>query len=206
MKKDRERRCVATGEVGEEADLIRIALGPDNAIVPDLAARLPGRGAWVGAQRALIDQAVKKKAFNRAFGGPVDVPDDFSGQIEALLAQRALNLIGLARRAGELAAGQDAVRLAMKATRPAWRIEASDAAPDGRSKLDRLAKAAWGDTVPVAGCFLAEEIGQALGRGPTVHASMSEGSQARAFSVVMRKLSGFRVLDPAGMDGRQDAE
>jgi uncharacterized protein len=206
MKKDRERRCVATGEVGEEADLIRIALGPDNVIVPDLAARLPGRGAWVGARKALVEQAVKKKAFNRAFGAPVVVPDDFAGQIEALLAQRALNLIGLARRAGELAAGQDAVRLAVKAARPAWRIEASDAARDGRSKLDRLTFAAWGDDVPVAGCFLAEDIGQAIGRGPTVHASMAEGSQARAFSTVMRKLSGFRVLDPAGQDGLPDAE
>ncbi|MAK64270.1 MAG: hypothetical protein CMF75_05930 [Maricaulis sp.] len=205
MKKDRERRCVATGEVGEEADLIRIALGPDNAIVPDLAARLPGRGAWVGASRARVEQAVKKKAFNRAFGAPVDVPDDFAGMIESLLAQRALNLIGLARRAGELAAGQDAVRLALKAARPAWRIEASDAARDGRSKLDRLARAAWGD-VPVAGCFLAEDIGQAIGRGPTVHASMSDGSQARAFSTVIRKLSGFRAIDPAGSQEPEDAE
>ena len=205
MKKDRERRCVATGEVGEEADLIRIALSPDNVIVPDLAARLPGRGAWVGAQKALVNQAVKKKAFNRAFGGPVVVPDDFAGQIEALLAQRALSLIGLARRAGELAAGHDAVRLAVKSARPAWRIEASDAARDGRSKLDRLTFAAWGD-VPVAGCFLAEDIGQAIGRGPTVHASMADGSQARAFATVMRKLSGFRDIDPAGQDRPVDAE
>ncbi|WP_300542773.1 RNA-binding protein [Maricaulis sp.] len=205
MGKDRERRCVATGEVKDEGDLIRIALGPDGAVVPDLAARLPGRGAWVTAQREPVDRAVKKKAFHRAFGGPVDVPEDLADRIEGLLSGRALNLLGLARRSGDLAAGQDAVRLAIKAARPAWRIEASDGAADGRSKLDRLARAAWGD-IPVAGCFAAEEIGQALGRGPTVHAAMSEGPQARAFSTVMGKLAGFRPLDPSAPAAVTDAD
>ena len=39
----RERRCVATGEVRDEADLIRMALGPGNQLVPDLAAKLVNR-------------------------------------------------------------------------------------------------------------------------------------------------------------------
>lgn len=193
----RERRCIASGEVRDEAGLIRMALGPGNQIVPDLAAKLPGRGAWVGAERGLVEKAVKKSAFNRAFGCPVVVPDDLPGLIEALLETRALNLLGLARRAGDLAVGFDAVRLALKSAKPAWRIEASDGAEDGRSKLDRLAFAAWGD-VPVAGCFTAEAVGVATGRAPVVHASMSEGSQARAFTTVMGKLSGFRPLVPQG--------
>jgi uncharacterized protein len=193
----RERRCVATGEVRDEADLIRMALGPGNQLVPDLAAKLPGRGAWISAERDLIQKAVKKSAFNRAFGCPVNMPEDLPGLIEGQLVARALNLMGLARRSGDLAVGYDAVRLALKAGKPAWRIEASDGAEDGRSKLDRLAFAAWGD-VPVAGCFTAEAVGDALGRGPVVHASMSTGSQARAFSTVMRKLSGFRPLVPQG--------
>ncbi|WP_075190311.1 RNA-binding protein [Maricaulis sp. W15] len=193
----RERRCVATGEVREEADLIRMALGPGDQLVPDLAAKLPGRGAWVSAERTLIEKAVKKSAFNRAFGCPVKMPDDLPGLIEGQLVERALSLLGLARRSGDLAVGYDAVRLALKAAKPAWRIEASDGAEDGRSKLDRLAFAAWGD-VPVAGCFTAEAIGDATGRGPVVHASMSKGSQARAFTTVMGKLSGFRPLVPQG--------
>ena len=196
---------MATGDVKDEASLVRIALAPDGSVVPDLAARLPGRGAWVSADRASVERAVARKAFNRAFGAPVTVPADLAGTIEAQLVQRALNLMGLARRAGEFAAGQDAVRLALKAARPAWRIEASDGASDGRSKIDRLARAAWGD-IPVAGCFSAEEIGQALGRGPVVHAAMSEGPQARAFSAVMGKLAGFRPLDPQGAGFAADAK
>jgi len=202
---ERERRCVATGEVKDEAGLVRIALAPDGSVVPDLAAKLPGRGAWVSADRASVERAVARKAFNRAFGAPVTVPDDLSGLIERLLEERALNLIGLARRSGDLAAGRDAVRLALKAARPAWRIEASDAAEDGRSKIDRLTQGAWGE-VPVAGCFTAEAVGRALGRGPVVHAVMSEGPQARGFTTVMGKLSGFRPLDPHGAGLAADAK
>ncbi len=188
---------MASGEVRDEAALIRMALGPGQQLVPDLAAKLPGRGAWVSAQRDLIEKAVKKSAFNRAFGCPVTMPEDLPGLIEAQLVERALSLLGLARRSGDLALGYDAVRLALKVGKPAWRIEASDGAEDGRSKLDRLAFAAWGD-VPVAGCFTAEAIGIATGRSPVVHASMSVGSQARAFTTVMGKLSGFRPLVPQG--------
>ena len=41
---DPERRCIATGESQPKAGLIRFGLGPDAEVVPDLLARLPGRG------------------------------------------------------------------------------------------------------------------------------------------------------------------
>lgn len=203
--KARERRCIANGQVKDEAELIRFVLGPGDGVVPDLAAKLPGRGAWLTADRAAVERAVKKGLFNRAFGQAVNLPDDLPGMLERHLAERALNLLGLARRSGDLAMGFDAVRLALKSARPAWRLEASDGAADGRSKLDRLSQAAWGN-VPVAGCFLAEEIGAAIGRGPVVHAAMSQGPQARAFTTVIGKLSGFRPLDPAAPVGAGDAD
>ncbi|MEM6662503.1 MAG: DUF448 domain-containing protein, partial [Pseudomonadota bacterium] len=51
-RKDRdgpERRCIATGETGATDRLIRFVLAPEGGLVPDLAARLPGRGAWLTA-------------------------------------------------------------------------------------------------------------------------------------------------------------
>jgi predicted RNA-binding protein YlxR (DUF448 family) len=73
----RERRCVATGETAGPDRLLRVALSPDGVVTPDLAARLPGRGAWISADRALIDKAVEKRLFNRAFEKPVEAPDDW---------------------------------------------------------------------------------------------------------------------------------
>lgn len=206
-KEPRERRCVATGLVKTEAELVRVVVGPDGVVTPDLAARLPGRGGWVSADRGSIELALRKRLFNRAFERPVEAPADLADQIEGLIESRALSLLGLARRAGRLAMGYDGARLALtKGPRPAWRIEAIDAAPDGRGKLDRLAEAAC-PGLPVAGCFSAEALGKALGRGGIVHAILAEGPEATGFGATLARLSGFRPLDPGaggGASGAQD--
>ena len=164
--------------------------------MPDLAAKLPGRGAWITADRDLVDKAVAKRLFNRAFERPVEAPGDLADQFEALLEKRALSLLGLARRAGRLAMGYDAVKLALsKGDAPARRVEASDGATDGRRKLDRLSAAAWPQLATVS-CFDAESIGQALGRSGVVHALLAEGPEADGFSAVIGRLAGFRDIDP----------
>ncbi len=192
---DREKRCIATGEVKDEAELIRLVIGPGDEVFPDVAAKLPGRGIWVSADREAVEKAAKKGLFNRSAGRAVKVPDGLADLIEAQLEARALSLLGLARRAGAVALGFDAARIALKAGRPAWRIEALDGAEDGRTKLDRLAQAAWGE-IPVASGFTAEQLGEALGRGTVVHGVLTGGSQARAFGVTMGKLHGFRPPAP----------
>lgn len=203
----RERRCVVTGNIADADQLLRVALSPDGVVTPDIAARLPGRGAWITADRALVDKAVTKRLFNRAFEKPVEAPGDLADRFEALLEARALSLLGLARRAGRLTMGYDAVKLALsKGEAPAWRIEASDGAADGRGKLDRLSAAAW-PRLTTVGCFSAEAIGQALGRTGVVHALLTEGPEADGFGAVTGKLAGFRTLNPfdSGSDkGAQD--
>lgn len=195
----RERRCIAKGTSGPESGLIRFVADPDGNVVPDIAAKLPGRGAWVSADRASVELALKKGKLARALEG-AKAPTGLADEVERLLVFRALSLIGLARKAGSLAAGMDAARLSLKAERPAWRIEASDGAADGRGKLDRLTAAKWGE-IPVAGCFTATELGQAAGRDSIVHAVLSKGPQGRAFGEVMTRLSGFRNIDPAAKAG-----
>lgn len=202
VKPVRERRCVASGDTALDVELLRVALAPDGSVVPDLAAKLPGRGAWVRADRALVNKAVTRRLFNRAFGQEVSAPEDLADRFEALLEARALSLLGLARRAGRLAAGFDAAKLALSGgPDPAWRIEASDAARDGRAKLDRAMRGAERD-LPVAGCFSAEAVGAALGRGSVVHAVLGQGPEAAAFSGVMARLAGFRIIDPARSDAQ----
>lgn len=191
MKSPRERRCVVSGETAHEDQLLRVALGPDRQIVPDLAARLPGRGAWISASREAIETAVRKKAFFRAFDGPVEVPEDLAGLFESQLRNAILSALGLARRAGRLAIGYDAARLALKpSARPALRIEASDGAKDGRRKVDALAFHTAPD-LPVLEVFDAETLGSALGRSGVVHLVLAEGPEARRVLILMGKLAGF---------------
>ena len=47
-----ERTCVLSRRKGPREELIRLALGPDGSIAPDVRARAPGRGAWIGVTRA----------------------------------------------------------------------------------------------------------------------------------------------------------
>lgn len=191
----RERRCVASGETKPEAALVRIAISPDGEAVPDLAADLPGRGVWVSADRASVERAVKRDAFSRSARTKVRAAPDLGDRIEALLEARCLSLLGLARRSGDLAAGEAKAREALKAQRPAWLIEASDGAADGRGKILALARAAWGE-VPLAGCFTAAQLGAALGREDVVHAVLAPGGLADRLGAEIARLAGFRPLVP----------
>src|SRR5690349_1759018 len=92
--KRRERRCVASGEAMEEARLVRFALGPDDVIVPDVAAKVPGRGVWVEASHAAVETARKKGGFARSLKQSVKVPEDLADQTETLLAKRCLDQLG----------------------------------------------------------------------------------------------------------------
>ena len=71
-QKDRdepERKCIATGEVSPKAGLIRFVVGPDATVVPDIAAKLPGRGIYVSSTRAALDRAGYAAQFIRSETG-----------------------------------------------------------------------------------------------------------------------------------------
>src|SRR6476469_2225779 len=101
----RERRAIETREVRDEAGLIRFVAGPDGAVVPDLARKLPGRGLWVAADRASVETAAKKGLFARAAKAKLSASPDLADQVEQLLRTRLLSALGLARKAGELVNG-----------------------------------------------------------------------------------------------------
>jgi predicted RNA-binding protein YlxR (DUF448 family) len=191
------RRCIATMESRPVAELIRFVLSPDGEVTPDIAARLPGRGAWLTASRAAVDLALKKGAFARAFKAQAKTPADLADRIEALLARRALDMLGLAKRSGDLILGFDQVRDAVRCGRPACLIEASDGSQDGRGKLLGLARAIYADLggePPVVGCFSAGEMGMALGRGRVIHACLQQGRFAQAWMGELVRLAGFRAV------------
>src|ERR1700749_1636820 len=91
----RERRDIVTGEVRDEAGLIRFVPGPDGVVVPDLARKLPGRGLWVAADRASVETAAKKGLFARAAKAKVQASPDLTKLVESLLKRRLLSGLGL---------------------------------------------------------------------------------------------------------------
>jgi hypothetical protein len=194
MGGSRERRCIVTGEVLAEARLLRFVVAPDGEIVPDVEAKLPGRGIWVRAERAAIEQALAKRLFGKAAKAQVRAGADLGSNAEARLVERILAHLGLARRAGELLLGFDQVEEALRgANPPPLIIEAAEAAPDGRRKLQ--AAATVGGCVPfVIGALTNAELSLALGRANVVHAALKPGRIAERLIFEAMRLKGFRPL------------
>jgi uncharacterized protein len=191
----RERRDIVTGEVMEEARLIRFVAGPDGQAVPDLARKLPGRGIWVAADRASVTQAAKKGLFARSAKAQVRAPADLADQVETLLKSRLLSGLGLARRSGDLTSGFEKVSSAISSGKAAWLIEASDGAADGRRKI--LAQARKASPAPgLIGVFGAAELGLALGLENVIHTAFLAGRAAERWAEDVRRLAGFSPLLP----------
>ncbi|HUS56043.1 MAG TPA: RNA-binding protein [Thermohalobaculum sp.] len=193
-----ERRCIATGDSGPTDLLVRFVLGPDAQVVPDLAERLPGRGVWLTAQRALVDKAVKKKLFSRAFKAQAVAPADLADRLEALLAQRLVNVIGLARKAGQAVTGFEKVRARLKDGTAGVLIQASDGAEDGKAKLTRLADGlSEGGAKRVPGIEILDstELGLAFGRDFAIHAALDRGGFADRAIGEAARLCGLRPTD-----------
>jgi uncharacterized protein len=196
-RRERERRCIVSGKTDSGANLVRFALGPDSVVTPDVAAKLPGRGAWVHADRASVEQAARKGAFARAFKTQVSVPDDLATTVETLLSRRCLDLLGLAQRAGAIAAGATQVDAAIRAKPALMLIEAEDGAAEGREKLMSLHIGLWGRPPAAVGCFSAADLGVALGRERVIHACLLQERLASVWAAEIGRLSGFRPIVPA---------
>lgn len=189
------RRCVATRQSLPRERLVRFVVGPDGVVIPDVAGRLPGRGVWLTAERGAISLAVAKGLFAKAARCRVQAAPDLPDQVESMLARRALDLIGLARRAGQLVAGFDQVADWLRQGKAAALIEASDGAPDGRRKLRALARG-----LPVVDALDRRELGAAIGRDEAVHLAMAPGGLARRLLAEVARLRGFRRQGGPGSD------
>jgi predicted RNA-binding protein YlxR (DUF448 family) len=191
----RERRDIVSGEVMDEAALVRFVVGPDGAVVPDLGRKLPGRGLWVAADRASVETAARKGLFARAAKAKVQAPPDLANLVESLLRRRLLSGLGLARRAGDLTSGFEKVSATIAAGKAAWLIEASDGAAEGRRKLGAKTRKRSPPT-PIFGVFSAEELGLALGAENVRHTAFLAARAAARWAQDAHRLAGFCPLLP----------
>ena len=207
--KTNERTCVLSRRTASRDQLIRLALGPDGEVAPDVRARADGRGAWIGVGRATLDAAYAKGklkgALSRAFKtSDIAVPDDLGERIEAALRQATLDRLGLEARGGSLLHGSERVETAARSGKVHLLIHASDAGEDGNSKLDQ----AWrvggsqkrgfsrGLVFPLPRTILS----MALGRENVVHVALTDAAAARRVAHAISRWQAF--IDPdAGLDG-----
>jgi uncharacterized protein len=189
----RERKCIVSGKVRDEARLIRFVVSPDGEVVPDLAAKLPGRGMWVSADRKSIETAIAKNHFSKAAKANVKASADLADRVEKLLVRRMTDDLGMAKRSSALVSGFDNVLRELDGAKgPAVLVEASDGAADGRRKLVGSAKAR-GFRLPLIDVLTSDEISLALGRENVIHAALKSGALAERLIFEAGRLCGFRA-------------
>lgn len=196
MLEDPERRCVVTGEVQPKAGLIRFVLSPDGVVFPDLAAKLPGRGIWVTADRAALEKAATKGLFARAAKAPATVPPGLADLVEAGLAKRVVELISLDRKAGYAVCGYEKVKDWLSDGRAKVLLQASDGSERGKGKLWTPEGGRW------FGCLTANELGQAFGRDSVIHAALAAGGLTKRVVEEAAKLNGLRQADGGQSAGK----
>jgi predicted RNA-binding protein YlxR (DUF448 family) len=165
--------------------MLRFALGPDRMMVPDLAARLPGRGFWLSARADVLEPARVRGAFARAAKGPVTLPADLAVTVERGLRRRVVDLLGLCRRAGQAVAGFAKAREWIEAGKVALVVWASDGSEEERRRLVSGARdlaTAW--PLDQAG------LGAVFGRDQAVHVAVARGRLADALINEIERLGG----------------
>ena len=173
-----------------------------------MRARAPGRGAWIGVDRAALEAAQAKGklkgALARAFkSDAASVPADLGARIEAALRQSALDRLGLEARAGHLLLGSERIESAARRGEVELLLHAEDASADGRRKLDqawRVGRESEGSgeaglVLPAARAILS----LALGRENVVHVAMTDRAAAARVARAIGRWRAFIGRD-AGLE------
>ena len=200
-----ERTCILSRRTGTREELIRRALGPDGEVAPDVRARAPRRGAWIGVGRRALDEANAKGklkgALARAFKtNEVQVPADLGERIETALRQQALDRLGLEARGGTLINGAERIEQAARAGNVYLLIHAADAGDDGNRALDQAWRVGGGEARGLVFPEPRTILSMALGRENVVHVALTDPAAARRVRHAIDRWQAF--IDPdAGLDG-----
>ncbi len=203
------RMCIVTRESGSPDELIRFVAAPDGTVIADLKRELPGRGCWVKIDRTLVDKAVAKKTFARALKADVKAAADLGETVDRLLAKQLMQMMNMARKAGQFITGSAKVDAAIRSGAALAVFHATGAADDGVRKIDQARKA-WHlgmqteEEIPSFRLFSESEMEGVMGENAFIHAAVlagqaGEGVVKRAKMLEQYRNSGqSRAPDSAG--------
>ncbi|KQM22258.1 DUF448 domain-containing protein [Novosphingobium sp. Leaf2] len=205
-----ERTCILSGGKAARDEFIRLAISPDGMVLPDVHARAPGRGAWIGVSRDELEKAIQKHklkgALARAYkGAALTIPDDLADRIEAALVRALTDRIGLELKSGRLLMGSDRIAQNAREGKVEWLAHASDAREDGARKLDQ----AWRVGREEEGSGLRgvrlpldrDTLSVALGRDNVVHLALNDSGAAQRVESQLQRLLHFQGQVSSRQDG-----
>jgi hypothetical protein len=134
--------------------------------VPDVEAKLPGRGAYTCVSETCLRTALKQRQFSRAFKREVvaAAPEAMVEQVAGIMQKRILGYLGLANRAGQVISGgamvSDAIRGGQK---PGLVLVATDISDDIGNKIETLAAV---HRIACIRIMEKDDFGSILGKAP----------------------------------------
>jgi uncharacterized protein len=214
------RRCVLTRQRLPKERMIRFVVGPDRRIVPDLAAKLPGRGIWLSASADVLElgrapedrppQDERLKGGRLEGGRPNKQGGDSHRQLARAFARAARGPVSvpsdlllllqtaLVRRIGEY------LGLARRAGQAvAGYDKAREALRTGRYKLVLQASdgseaersrflSGFGPDLTIIDPLPGEALGRVFGRDYVVHVAVAPGKLAESLVVEASRLAGLK--------------
>lgn len=183
-----ERKCIATGKVLAKSELVRFVLGPNSVIFPDPENKLPGRGIWVKADRSAILKAEKSKLFSRAANQSAECLENLAEQVEILIANRIIKLIGLSRKSGQCICGYEKVKDWLKKDIAEVLIQSSDGSNREKSRLRTPSDGSY------IGWLSSKELGKAFGRENITHCALASGGLTQRIVEDAQRLKGLRIV------------
>lgn len=187
MKKETERKCVATGVSKPAEALLRFVKTDDGRLIPDFNKKLPGRGLYVSNSRRALQKALAKNLFVKSIHQNLKISSDFLEIVENLLYRKGLDAINLARKTGALLTGFEKVKEQIVKNKVAFLIEAVDAGQDGAEKMAAISK-----DLEVFKLYKTEDLDVALNKVNTVHIAVLKSEIAAMVYENLKKYQAFR--------------
>lgn len=162
-KADPQRSCLGCRETRPKDELLRFVLDPERNVVPDLAKKLPGRGAYTCFSRGCLETAARKRQFSRSFKGEAKSvsAEQMLELVTALQVERIVATIAMANKAGRVVSGSDTVMDALRKGSVSLLILAEDISADSAAKFLAIAGKTGVDSFRFS---LKEQLGSPLGK------------------------------------------
>ena len=198
------RMCAVSREVRPIDELIRFVVSPEGTVIPDLKRKLPGRGLWVSASRAVVAEAVRRNQFSRGFKRDIRGAKTLPEDTENLLVRGVIEALAMAAKAGQVVSGFGKVEDALGQGQVKALLHASDGARDGIRKLDAIARQKYGNPdesqefrteFPIVNVLTSEQLDLALGRSNVIHAALLAGPASKTFLSRCQILVRYRMAD-----------
>lgn len=185
-----QRSCIGCRQARDKGDLLRFVLTPERTLVPDIQAKLPGRGAYTCFNKRCLDEAVRKNQFSRTFKGAVShgTAAELVDEVSARLLERVSSYIALANKAGKVITGSDMVEESIRKQKAGLVIIAQDVSSEIGEKIARLAERT---SIPCYYILTKDQLGALVGKGLRSAVAIGSGGFVHAITNEIERMRNF---------------